>query len=529
MKYQSELIKEIVDTRGHEKSSLHYESECIETWIEENKGAYPKLTDYQAEWLNYIVQNPIGEFPYLALTDVTNATVDNVVPLAYQSAILKGQTLVNLNASESAKISPINVCDFTMVYLKPNTTYTIIFEVSYSGTESNGTLGFLTTDKANWNVNVPYDGNGSYKKLLTTNSNIDLGITLRFRRNNVDGDFTISNVIVLEGDYTNQDISYFEGMQSVKMPVLTTTGKNLFGICEFEKGNMEGYPSTDVTITNNSVSLGKAGASVTIKLKGKPNTKYTISFTKNNTSTMNLREWGNRTNTSDVNGEVEWNYGTYNPNNNNGLYKLENIQIEESSVATACEPYKSNILTVNEDVTLRGIGEVKDELDLLTGELTHRIGEVVLDGSEDWQIDSDTNDYRLALSLKHNGEMVKYSQSICDRYPTKTSKQSDTTYNYVYIGSRSINLYENPSMTLEEFKSKLKQNPMTFQYQFTTESIKTVDLSIQDQDGNTLRKIKPIEGTMHIHSDGTPLKPTITMEIPVEAITQNLASFIGEE
>lgn len=34
MKYESELIKEIVDSRGHEKSSLHYQSECVEAWIE---------------------------------------------------------------------------------------------------------------------------------------------------------------------------------------------------------------------------------------------------------------------------------------------------------------------------------------------------------------------------------------------------------------------------------------------------------------------------------------------------------------
>lgn len=47
MKYQSELVKEIVDSRGHEKSSLHYQSECIEAWIQETKGAYPKLCDYE--------------------------------------------------------------------------------------------------------------------------------------------------------------------------------------------------------------------------------------------------------------------------------------------------------------------------------------------------------------------------------------------------------------------------------------------------------------------------------------------------
>ena len=94
--YKSELINKILEERGHEMSALHYESECIETWINEEKGAYPKLTDYESEWLNYIVENPIGEFPYETITDVTDATVNNVVPYAYKSAILKGNTLVNL-------------------------------------------------------------------------------------------------------------------------------------------------------------------------------------------------------------------------------------------------------------------------------------------------------------------------------------------------------------------------------------------------------------------------------------------------
>lgn len=39
------------------------------------------------------------------------------------------------------------------------------------------------------------------------------------------------------------------------------------------------------------------------------------------------------------------------------------------------KPYKTNILTVNEDVTLRSNGSVCDELDLLTGKLTQRIDE----------------------------------------------------------------------------------------------------------------------------------------------------------
>ena len=98
MKYKSELIKEIVETRGHNLSSPHYESECVESWIEETKGAYPKLCDYESEWLNYINENHSGDFSYETITVITEATVDNVVPYAYKSAILKGNTDENLQS-----------------------------------------------------------------------------------------------------------------------------------------------------------------------------------------------------------------------------------------------------------------------------------------------------------------------------------------------------------------------------------------------------------------------------------------------
>lgn len=75
MKYQSEIVKEIIDSRGHEKSSLHYQSECIETWIKESEGSYPKLCDYEGEWLNYINENPIGEFPVEAIIQNLNSFI----------------------------------------------------------------------------------------------------------------------------------------------------------------------------------------------------------------------------------------------------------------------------------------------------------------------------------------------------------------------------------------------------------------------------------------------------------------------
>lgn len=79
--------------------------------------------------------------------------------------------------------------------------------------------------------------------------------------------------------------------------------------------------------------------------------------------------------------------------NENGFsIKDVQVQLEEGTTATKYEPYQSNSLTVNEEVELRGVGDVRDELDLLTGELTQRVGEVVLDGGEEWILDLTTVD-----------------------------------------------------------------------------------------------------------------------------------------
>ena len=319
-----------MDTRGHKKSSLHYESECVRAWIEETKGAYPKLCDYESEWLNYINEKPIGKFPYETVTANPTATINIVVPYAYKTAILYGKS------------------------------------VSIDGT-----------------------------------------------------------------------------LQSVKMPVLTTTGKNLLD-GEIEEGvidNNTGEPQTyrGRSRSKNFIRVPK-NTDLYIKLENGVSASWTAIYGYDE----NKKYLGCIINSSGVDKPFNTGDASYIKwKNNTPMDTLGNIQIEEGSTSTTYEPYQTIILSCNEDVTLRSNGDVCDELDLLTGKLTQRIGE--------------------------DGEVL------------------------------------------------------------AQEIVKTVDLSIQDNDGNTLRKIKPIEGTMHITTSGTPINPTASLEVPVEAITQNLSSFIGEE
>lgn len=162
---------------------------------------------------------------------------------------------------------------------------------------------------------------------------------------------------------------------SVKMPVLTTVGKNIFNK-ETVKYNtiIDGggnetpnnyYVSSDFVPVKENTTYYTKGLTVVIGYDANKqslgylrNYSFDGSFlTPNNCKYVRIR-----------------NFSTLDDLDSQKTL-IETVQFEEGSVATTYEPYKSNILTVNEDVTLRSNGSVCDELDLLTGKLTQRIGE----------------------------------------------------------------------------------------------------------------------------------------------------------
>ena len=486
------------------------------------------LSRYE-ELLKYLIENGGIGFEYVLYTlNQSLSTLYATVEKPVKSAILKGNTLVNLNSSVKSKTSSSNVCDFTMAYLKPNTTYTVMLEISYDGTESIGALGFLTANKNDWIINKSYSGNGSYKELLTTTSSVDLGTTLRIRRNVADGEFTVSNVIVLEGDYTNVDIPYFEDMQSVKMPVLTTTGKNLFDenrryessdklwfAIPFEKDSYFTFSSFD---TIPYIEFYGTTTEFIDKLYGGDGVSWKALATFSNKESGTFKK------------ESKYNYiiiAFDKAKLSNGEDFLKNLQVEQGTQATSYEPFKTNILTVNEDATLRGIGDVQDTLDCLTGELTERVGEIVLDGSENWIYHSSKTNtivYRLPyLKLAH----VK-NRILCDKLPVAASGDVEkiavsvdivgaTGYYAFYIA-----LSKTKASKLSNFKSYLSKNPLVVQYQLATESIKTVDLTTVDQDGQPT-KLKTFNDITYVEINADSIIPSVDLEVATK-ISETLST-----
>ena len=491
--------------------------------------------------VNNILDSSDEEYVCLGEYNSQSITINNSVEGNFKSAILKGQTLVNVLSGEKKDLSNNEggngLIDFLVNQnLKANAVYTAIFKV-----ETNAELlrVGITATSSSWNSSSATYANGNNKILLTTTT--ETAYSLRFRYNDTSlKSLVVSNVMLIEGDYTNVVVPYFEGMQSVKMPVLKTVGKNLF---DLENSGIRNEDNFDKSIGG----YGLWGFPVKLS----PNTSYTISrkdnsgygtnvdFMINNVLHYANYKWLIGSHSQSAN--VQYNSIT---TNNDGIIWLlfnsnfdkvnqaldicEYIQIEEGSTISPFEPFKSDILTVNEEVELRGIVDVKDELNLLTGEVTQRIHEVILDGNTLWNYGNTESGWNQTGEAKafysqqatHNklfANKKKNGISITDKMETViganiTVNKYDTdcfglgNLGYVIIRKTGVS-------TPEELQQWLSENPITVQYELEESTVKTVDLTVLDQDNNPTT-FHSYNETTHINTSSDGLVPFIEIDNP---------------
>lgn len=426
----------------------------------------------------------------------------NVMDGHAKSAILKGQTLVNVNRSNFVVNSAItgdygNAISKFDTDMKASTTYTVIAysdnQYEYRLSEMRNTTEVALNNDRPLTVGVP--------TVFTTNENFtSLRGYLKGNTLNIPQGTEIK-ILIIEGDYTNVDIPYFEGMQSVKMPVLNSVGKNLATVSNVRleglRSNSGGHPN-NIIMKNIPVEEGKT---YTISGVGsKSDNMNHISLTRyehqNPTNSNNHSQLWNEIGRDDRNTTftipkgikyVSFTFGNciYNNNGEDGWLQWDNIQLEEGSAATPYEPHKSNILTVNEEIELRGIGDVRDTLDCLTGEVTERIGEIVLDGSEGilWSVTNDGGKLATTICFTTYGYIKDaiMNSAICSHFQQEYSREDiEHFYNENLNSHQALVFFINrDKLTTPDyngFNQWLSQNPITIQYQLATEVIKTVDL-----------------------------------------------------
>ena len=319
----------------------------------------------------------IDDLNYVLYEFYKGKTISNTIEAPVKRAILKGNTLVNLvNDVTSNEVGNYNnsPCKINVIRNLQNETLTIIFNVT-SLEIPDGADGILRIG-GGWSGQIRHNPTLGVNKVLynyNQTSNSWLGVFSNSEAYNLGQRITISDVIVLEGDHTQEDIPYFEGMQSVKMPVLRTAGKNLFDVSKATNS----YVNSSGEFKDNASNVRSDYIPI------KPNTTY--SFIAINSSQANSyfswftddktfisRHDKTQISTSPSNASFLIVHNQY---GDKDLDSFKGMLTESDIIPEEYKSYKSNILTVNEDVTLRSNGDVYDELNLLTGRLTQRIDE----------------------------------------------------------------------------------------------------------------------------------------------------------
>lgn len=501
--------------------------------------------------------NDRNEYVCMPSVEGQNVTVNDTVEGLVKSAILKGNTLVNIfpklqndnylvdgansviideniykvHHSTSANHSIRLKKDVFATKMKPNTDYTLFINIIESTiTKTEAKLGIST----HGNLSC-IDGTN-----LIGTARVDLGNTVGFFKEKVrlkddlpstrasdiyfcfwdgtgnDTEYVKFKVMLVEGDYTNVEIPYFEGMSSVKAPVLTTANyKNLandsfidYGYISSNEINVQKkwLVSDFIPIESNKsyTTRGKGianGGVFAIAFYDKDKTyisKKVSSISVSPSNALFARINVRKNDSSDI---------TEDEKNDVILY------FEKTEDVLPFELHKSSTLTTPQDLVLRKVGDVEDTLDLVTGELIQRIGEVVLDGSDDegWVKHSTTNTFSSAENTVLNS--LTRVLCICDKMIAK-QVPSNTWLSFGEVGVFNTKVGIGFNGALEELIIYLQQNPITVQYELETPIVTKIDLQGQ--------KAYSYDDTTHYNTSSEELAPVLSIDVPT-----NLSALIA--
>lgn len=518
---------------------------------------HSKLRDTMNANVDYIIKTAIGEFNYLDY-EGQHITATNSIEGHAKSAILSGSTKYQIGEFIQDVYVPVQKFK-TGYYLDWETGVLTSGEDNHKYCEDyiplpTGVTSITSKGSSNWKKLCCYDSNKNF--ISGVNGTVKLeDLTLnipsnakyfRYSINTSQGKNEYINVVSNTGlllASSNYNIPC--ELISCKMPVLTTTGKNLAIVSNVRlegiRSNSGGHPN-NIIMKNISVEEGKT---YTISGVGsKSDNMSDITFTRyehrNPTNSNNHSQLWNEIGRDDSNTTftipkgikyVSFTFGNcvYNNNGEDGWLQWDSIQLEESSVATSYEPFKTNILSTPKEVVLRSLPNgVKDTLNLNTGEYVQRIGEIVLNGSETWVADNvglnARNNFSAYTTIADKKDDGQNTYGSIDN-STLNNKLCNGAYDYL-TGSRGDNEGSNGmvqkrylisiaktklvAQDLAGFKAWLQANPVTVQYELATPIIKTVDLSdnhVYSYKGTTHYSCSSEEGT---------LVPTLSVKVPTD-------------
>lgn len=423
---------------------------------------------------------------------------------------LKGQTLVNLSNAEQEIVTTSQVVYDSIMMLKPNTKYTIMYEIKSSNeltpisvssmfridnVRSDGVLNNVLYGHSE-KITTSYT---FFKKIITsrdTTAGMKIHIRNAFTDNGLsENTLFVKNLIVLEGDYTDKDIPYFEGMTSCKMPILHTTGKNLCGA--MESGSLtqiEGEPASHTSRIRTVDYIPIDGSywistetSTVLGLRYYDINKNCIGYPTVNTSTSPINV------TNIPSGAKYLKFTVVDVTDVN--YKI--YLTKEQHTIGEYEPYKTSILSLPEEVVLRSLPNgVCDTFNTRTGEYVQRIGEITLDENTRHTFNNNNSDNvnvfyfdNIAPNKKFTGYAQESQRLIqCDSLKTGLNfNRWDSTESEYSLANSAAGFWIFVPKSIPQ--SWLAQNPVVVQYQLENPIVTKINLPSTLKSWNTITHI----------------------------------------
>ena len=425
-----------------------------------------------------------------------------------------GNTLVNLALAKddySSKNGTAINSNINLAYnLKAGVTYTLIRTISeFSGGAIQEAINFYDMSfyadgTQAQDHNCRYRRNGQYVSKFTPTKDV-ARIEIIIGMDNIDKDngiyptITISDYMILEGDYTNKPIpDYFTGMKSSFEDKLITdekdknygkykvdykvTGKNK---CHIKDGNYTNVSSgLTWTMKNNQIqidgtSTGVSSLGATMCYPNFINGKTYVTSTSNNNVTFYISYNDNGTRKYSGGGSKTYTHNSnytdimcyLQVNNSNITFNNEiiNCQIEEGTTATDYEPYKEYTKTLYLNSPLLEGDTIEQSGNNIIH--NHRYAKVVLDGSDDekWGLNKELTEYNTTQFVwstpLHCININGRATVLTDKIPSVTGDVNEDNI-WVYDGNTLV-IHKNLN-TVDDLKKWLQQNPITVVYELAT-------------------------------------------------------------
>ena len=389
--------------------------------------------------------------------------------------------------------------------LKPNTKYIVMWDSltqTQTSTSSSSIIAVYDTKSGDGNINIGIANNKSECPVLRsivfdTTGRDASGIVLRIHAtlsNSETGTTTVTGLRVFEWDDSLrtldlQGIGYFSGTKNVCQHVFKTESKNL-------------YPYGDVKFTATSAGMwcdakGTQYMYTDVAKKSKARfllKKGTYYMTRGTTSNCEAIAITDDKNAQMVyGGEFTVDQDSYftlvlKTVEANVETTVTNIQIERGDTGTTYSAYhgRAFIADGNDEIILRSLPNgVCDTYNLQTGELVQRIGEVVLDETENWSMDTTENATQSNTNIFYTGVHSDFKPlSTADRAGGLVCDKVGVVPDLYFVDKVGImsntdpRIYVRVSKTdasnVATFKTYIQNNPLTLQYELETPIIKTI-------------------------------------------------------